>query len=98
MNFVMYSSSGNMLEAYDTADEARAALNALVHDEPEAFGEVAVVAYDDEGEPTGEAILPDDPTHASAKIQLLAGMAVIQQPSVAIRGLMVDATRHLSGP
>jgi hypothetical protein len=52
--YVLLDSGGNLIDAYDDPDEARAALRRIVADEPEAAEHVALLTYDDAGNPVGE--------------------------------------------
>jgi hypothetical protein len=54
--YVLMDSGGNLIEAYDDHDEAHAALRRIVADEPEAAAHVALVIYDDHGNPTSDAV------------------------------------------
>lgn len=97
MHYVLYSDSGNMLDSFESLSDAQRALNDLVRHEPESRDKIAVVVYDLEGEPTGEAVLPDDPTLPHATIRPLAGTSVLFAASGTVRGV-VEATRRTSNP
>jgi hypothetical protein len=56
MYFVILDSTGNLVESFDDESSARAALERIVHDEPEAADHLALLTYDEHGEPVGEAI------------------------------------------
>jgi hypothetical protein len=60
MYYVMFDSTGNLVEAFDTEEEARAALDRIVHEDPEAADHVAILTYDAGGDPVGEAITVAD--------------------------------------
>lgn len=55
MYFVILDSTGNLVESFDDEREARAVLEQMVHDEPEAADHLALLTYDASGEPVGEA-------------------------------------------
>jgi hypothetical protein len=55
MNYVILDSTANLVDSFDREDEARAALETIVHQDPEAADEYAMLTYDDEGHPVGEA-------------------------------------------
>ncbi|MEX2197080.1 MAG: hypothetical protein WD844_17545 [Thermoleophilaceae bacterium] len=56
MHYVLMDSTGNLIDSYDREEEAHAALNRIVHEEPEAADHVALLTYDDEGNPVGQAV------------------------------------------
>jgi hypothetical protein len=49
MYFVLMDSTGNLIASYRDEDEARAALEQLVEDDPDAADEVALLTYDEDG-------------------------------------------------
>lgn len=56
MYFVILDSTGNLVESFDDETVARATLSRIVHDEPEAADHVALITYDEDGMPVGDAI------------------------------------------
>lgn len=58
--YVLMDSGGNLIEAYDDHDEAHAALRRIVADEPEAAEHVALIVYDDQGNPISDALTISD--------------------------------------
>jgi hypothetical protein len=56
MYYVILDSTGNLVESFDDENAARAALERMVHDEPEAADHLALLTYDEHGEPVGEAV------------------------------------------
>jgi len=60
MEFMILDSAGNALAAFDDQLLARAALHAMVAVEPDAAEHVAMLAYDDEGMPVGDAVMAID--------------------------------------
>jgi hypothetical protein len=56
MNFVILDSTANLVDAFDQEDEARAALETIVQQDPESADEYALLTYDDAGHPVGEAL------------------------------------------
>ena len=56
MNYVILDSTANLVDAFDQEHEARAALDAIVHQDPDAADDYALLAYDDTGRPVGEAL------------------------------------------
>ena len=57
MNFVILDSTANLVDSFDDEDEARLALEAIVRQDPTAADEYALLTYDDDGHPVGEALL-----------------------------------------
>lgn len=60
MNYVIFDSTANLVDAFDREDEARAALEKIVHDDPDSADEYAMLTYDDAGHPVGEALAGSD--------------------------------------
>ena len=60
MEFMILDSAGNALAAFDDQLLARAVLHSMVAIEPEAAEHVAMLSYDDEGMPVGEAVMAID--------------------------------------
>jgi hypothetical protein len=56
MNFVILDSTANLVDSFDQEDEARAALEAIVRQDPDAADDYAMLTYDDLGHPVGEAL------------------------------------------
>ena len=56
MYFVILDSTGNLVESFDVETCARAALEQMVHDDPQAADHLALLTYDAQGEPVGDAI------------------------------------------
>jgi hypothetical protein len=59
-SYVILDSTANLVESFDQEAEARAALEAIVRQDPESADEYAMLTYDDEGQPTGEALVGSD--------------------------------------
>lgn len=64
MYFVILDSTGNLVESFDSEREARATLEQIVRDEPEAAEHLAILTYDEHGKPVGDAIAV---AHATAR-------------------------------
>ena len=60
MYWTIFDSTGNLVESFDQEDEARAALDRIAHEEPEAAEHVALLSFDDEGKPVGDAVTVSD--------------------------------------
>lgn len=58
--FVILDSTANLVESFDSEAEGRAALEAIVRQDPEAAGDYAMITVDDEGLPVGEALTGTD--------------------------------------
>jgi hypothetical protein len=54
--YVILDSTANLVDSFDQEDEARAALEAIVQQDPDAADEYAMLTYDDRGSPIGEAL------------------------------------------
>ena len=54
--YVLMDSGGNLIEAFDDHDEALGALRRIIADEPEAAEHVALVIYDEHGNPVSDAM------------------------------------------
>jgi hypothetical protein len=61
--YVILHSSGNIVDSFDREIEARAALEAIVHQEPSEADEYALMTYDDDGHPVGDVVLGADLAH-----------------------------------
>lgn len=57
MTYAILDSTANLVDAFDNEGEARHALEAIVHQDPEAADDYALLTYDDDGQPVGEALL-----------------------------------------
>lgn len=64
MYYAILDSTGNLVESFDDEREARAALEQSVREEPEAAEHLALLTYDDDGEPVGDAITISAPAAA----------------------------------
>jgi hypothetical protein len=56
MTYSIFTSTGNLVDAFDDRDAALALLTDIVRSEPEAADDVFLVAQDDEGNFVGETI------------------------------------------
>lgn len=65
MYHVILDSSGNLVESFDEERQARATLEQIVGEAPEAAEHLALVTYDEHGEPVGDAITFS--THAATR-------------------------------
>ena len=54
MDYVLLSSTGNLIDSFKDEAAARAALQQIVATEPEAAEDVALLTYDEGGRPVGE--------------------------------------------
>lgn len=57
MYYVILDSTGNLVESFDEERQARAMLERLVGEEPDAAEHLALLTYDEHGEPVGDAIM-----------------------------------------
>jgi hypothetical protein len=53
--YVILDSTANLVESFDREAEARDALEAIVQRDPESADEYAILKYDDNGNPVGQA-------------------------------------------
>jgi hypothetical protein len=68
MYYTLLDSAGNLIDSFDDEQEAQRALAAILGSDPDANGEVAIVRYDDHGEPVGEATtVPPAPRFAGLR-------------------------------
>jgi hypothetical protein len=56
MHFGIITTSGNVLEWFDDEDAAQGALVEMVREYPGAAKDLALLRFDDEGRPVGQAI------------------------------------------
>lgn len=56
MNYVLLSGTGNLIDSYGEEAAARAALQRIVDGEPQAAEDVALMTYDEKGQPVGDPI------------------------------------------
>jgi hypothetical protein len=57
MHYVILDITANMVDSFDREDEARAALEQIVRQDPDAADEYALMTYGDDGHPVGEAVV-----------------------------------------
>lgn len=64
--FVILDSTGNLVESFTEEGEARAELERIAQQDPDAAGEYAILQYDSTGHPVGDAIVgsQSSPAHA----------------------------------
>jgi hypothetical protein len=55
--YVIIDTNANLVESFDQEAEARAALEQIVRQDPDTADEYAMVQYDNNGRPVGEALL-----------------------------------------
>lgn len=54
--YVILDSAANLVDSFDREDEARAALEGIVRQDPEAAAEYGLLAYGDDGHPVGAVL------------------------------------------
>lgn len=54
--FVILDCTANLVESFDQEEEARTALEAIVASAPNAADDFAILKYDDNGNPVGQAV------------------------------------------
>lgn len=60
MNFMIFDSTGNAIDAFDDGDQARIALREMIIADPSAATELALFAFDESGSVVGEAEIAAD--------------------------------------
>jgi hypothetical protein len=55
--YAILDSTANLVDSFDQEAEARAALEAIVRQDPDSADDYAMLTYDDAGQPVGEAVL-----------------------------------------
>jgi hypothetical protein len=58
--YMLLDSTGSAINAYHEEVAAHAALRATVADDPAAAADIFLLAYDDDGNPVGEAVTIED--------------------------------------
>lgn len=56
MQYMIFDSAGNALASFDDEGRAHATLYSILRIEPDAAEHVALLAYDDDGMPVGDAL------------------------------------------
>lgn len=56
MHYGIIDSSGNLLEWFDEEDAARVALYEMVDEAPDSEDDLALLTFDESGDPVGEAL------------------------------------------
>lgn len=56
MNYMIFDGAANLVESFDEEHEARHALEEIARQDPESADEYAMLAFDDDGHPVGEAL------------------------------------------
>ena len=59
-HFLILDSTANLVDSFDREDEAHAPLEEIVREDPDEADEYALLTYDDQGQPVGEAIVGSD--------------------------------------
>jgi hypothetical protein len=60
MSFAIFDSTANLVDSFDDRDEARAALEEIARQDPDAAGDYAVFEFDAAGQPVGDALTGSD--------------------------------------
>ena len=86
MYFGIIDSAGNMLDWFDDEASARSTLDAMIARAPGAAEALALITFDDDGDPVGEAVLP-----SRAKVRIdespwLEGEREFDEPAAAESG------------
>jgi len=70
MQYVILDSTGNLVASFDDAAAAMTAMSQIGSEDPDAVGELALITYDDEGMPVGEAVILSEEHLVHATITL----------------------------
>ena len=60
MSFAIFDSTANLVNSFDDRDEARAALEEIARQDPDAVNDYAVFEFDSSGQPVGDALTGSD--------------------------------------
>jgi hypothetical protein len=55
--FVILDSTANLVDSFDREDEARAALESIVRQDPDTADDYALLEYGEDGQPVGPAVV-----------------------------------------
>ena len=67
MFYAILDSTGNLVESFDEERQAGAMLERLVGEEPDTAEHLALLTYDEHGEPVGDAITMTVSAHVAAR-------------------------------
>jgi hypothetical protein len=70
MHYVILDSTGNLVASFADAAEAMAAMSEIGSENPEAVGELALLTYDEDGMPVGDAVILSEEHLVHATISL----------------------------
>lgn len=59
-HYAIFDSTANLVDSFDDEREARLALEAIAREDPDSAGEYALLTYDDNGHPVGDALVGSD--------------------------------------
>jgi hypothetical protein len=59
-SYVILDGTANLVDSFDQEQEARLALESIVRQDPESAGEYALLTYDEDGHPVGNALVGSD--------------------------------------
>jgi hypothetical protein len=58
--YAIFDSTASLVDSFDQEDEARHALEQIILQDPDAADEYALMTFDDDGQPVGEALVGSD--------------------------------------
>lgn len=59
-SYVILDGTANLVDSFDQEQEARLALESIVRQDPESANEYALLTYDEDGHPVGNALVGSD--------------------------------------
>jgi hypothetical protein len=92
MHFTIMDDAANVVDSFDSSADAARALEAIVAEDPAAADSLLLLAYDDDGNPVGEAITarvtaPATSTMPGSRLIVLASQQLVTVTSGALGGL-----------
>ena len=93
MHFMIMDEAANAVDSFGDRNEAARALEAIVADDPAAADSLLLLAYDDDGNPVGEAIVarvvaPASSTMPGSRLIVLASQQLLTATSGVVDGMM----------
>ncbi len=101
MHFMIMDEAMNAVDSFDSRVEAARALEAIVADDPAAADSLLLLAYDDDGNPVGEAVMahviaPATSTMPGSRLIVLASQPLAIATSGVFDGMMQRLRRQSS--
>lgn len=92
MHFMIMDDAANAVDSFDSRAEAARALEAIVADDPAVADSLLLLAYDDDGNPVGEAIMarviaPATSTMPGSRLIVLSSQQLVTVTSGVLGGM-----------